>query len=85
MKMGGNGAAHLYCCYGPGEVRTPDTRFRRPVLYPTELRGHIQTQHRIILSSACEKDNTCVLTRFNARATEQPCRYSMSGPETPAG
>ncbi len=24
---------------GPGEVRTPDTRFRRPVLYPTELRG----------------------------------------------
>ena len=24
----------------PGGTRTPDTRLRRPVLYPTELRTH---------------------------------------------
>ena len=24
----------------PGKIRTPDTRFRRPVLYPAELRTH---------------------------------------------
>ena len=27
--------------YGtPGATRTPDTRFRKPLLYPTELQGH---------------------------------------------
>ena len=27
--------------YGaPGEIRTPDTRLRRPLLYPTELQAH---------------------------------------------
>src|SRR5579872_2008756 len=25
----------------PGEIRTPDKRFRKPLLYPPELRGHI--------------------------------------------
>lgn len=25
----------------PGEIRTPDTRLRRPLLYPTELQAHI--------------------------------------------
>lgn len=25
----------------PGGTRTPDTGFRRPVLYPTELLGHL--------------------------------------------
>ena len=24
----------------PGEIRTPDTRLRRPLLYPTELQAH---------------------------------------------
>jgi transcriptional regulator with XRE-family HTH domain len=24
----------------PGATRTPDTRFRKPLLYPTELQGH---------------------------------------------
>jgi hypothetical protein len=24
----------------PGEIRTPDRRLRRPLLYPTELLGH---------------------------------------------
>ena len=23
----------------PGAIRTPDTRFRKPLLYPTELQG----------------------------------------------
>ncbi len=24
----------------PGVIRTPDQRFRKPLLYPSELRGH---------------------------------------------
>lgn len=24
----------------PGQIRTADTRFRKPVLYPSELQGH---------------------------------------------
>ena len=31
-RAGGNGA--------PGVSRTPGTRFRKPLLYPSELRGH---------------------------------------------
>jgi hypothetical protein len=27
-------------CGAPGATRTPDTRFRKPLLYPTELQGH---------------------------------------------
>ena len=27
----------------PEEIRTPDTRLRRPLLYPTELQAHIDT------------------------------------------
>ena len=26
---------------GPGRSRTADQRFRKPLLYPTELRGHL--------------------------------------------
>jgi hypothetical protein len=26
-------------CGGPGVIRTPDLRFRKPLLYPAELRG----------------------------------------------
>jgi hypothetical protein len=26
---------------GPGATRTPDKRFRKPLLYPPELRGHV--------------------------------------------
>ena len=26
----------------PGKIRTSDLRFRKPSLYPPELRGHIQ-------------------------------------------
>ena len=27
----------------PGATRTHDTRFRKPLLYPTELQGHLAT------------------------------------------
>lgn len=27
--------------YVPGEIRTPDRRLRRPLLYPAELLGHV--------------------------------------------
>jgi hypothetical protein len=30
----------LFDCGGPGVTRTPDKRFRKPLLYPPELRGH---------------------------------------------
>ena len=30
-----------YFVGAPGEIRTPDTRLRRPLLYPTELRARI--------------------------------------------
>ena len=26
---------------GPGVIRTRDLRFRKPLLYPSELRGHV--------------------------------------------
>ncbi len=29
----------------PGEIRTRDTRFRKPLLYPTELQGHKAESH----------------------------------------
>ena len=54
--------------YGdPGEIRTPDPRLRRPLLYPTELLDHIQLwaislfrkNHRILLyTSPCKKSNS---------------------------
>ena len=30
---------HIFCG-APEEIRTPDTRLRRPLLYPTELQAH---------------------------------------------
>ena len=32
-------ARHLFGA--PGEIRTPDTRLRRPLLYPTELQARV--------------------------------------------
>ena|SRR5215831_13310339 len=29
----------------PGATRTPDQRFRKPLLYPSELRGHSEVSH----------------------------------------
>ena len=29
---------------GPGRSRTADQRFRKPLLYPTELRGHVENK-----------------------------------------
>ena len=35
-------ARHVHHLFGaPEEIRTPDTRLRRPLLYPTELQAHI--------------------------------------------
>jgi integrase len=31
---------------GPGQSRTADQRFRKPLLYPSELRGHLQGSER---------------------------------------
>ena len=31
----------------PEEIRTPDTRLRRPLLYPTELQAHLDTYARL--------------------------------------
>jgi hypothetical protein len=32
---------------GPGVSRTRDLRFRKPLLYPSELRGHLQKTERL--------------------------------------
>jgi hypothetical protein len=50
--LGSNGdevnAAYADDCEGkgsaPGEIRTHGPRIRNPVLYPTELRGHMRFQ-----------------------------------------
>ena len=43
-------ARHVRHLFGaPEEIRTPDTRLRRPLLYPTELQAHIDTSARLIL------------------------------------
>ena len=35
-------ARHVRHLFGaPEEIRTPDTRLRRPLLYPTELQAHL--------------------------------------------
>ena len=35
-------ARHVRHLFGaPEEIRTPDTRLRRPLLYPTELQAHV--------------------------------------------
>ena len=34
-------ARHEVLFGAPEEIRTPDTRLRRPLLYPTELQAHI--------------------------------------------
>lgn len=34
----------------PGEIRTPDLWFRRPLLYPAELQGQINIKKRTSMS-----------------------------------
>ena len=38
-------ARHIFGA--PEEIRTPDTRLRRPLLYPTELQAHFDTPAKI--------------------------------------
>ena len=41
-------ARHIRHLFGaPEEIRTPDTRLRRPLLYPTELQAHFDTPAKI--------------------------------------
>ena len=43
-------ARHVRHLFGaPEEIRTPDTRLRRPLLYPTELQAHVATSARYFL------------------------------------
>ncbi len=37
---------------GPGQIRTADTRFRKPLLYPSELQGRGALQHRFYCTGA---------------------------------
>ena len=44
-KVADGGEAQVLDKYGtPGRNRTDDTRFRKPLLYPSELRGHRKTR-----------------------------------------
>ena len=42
-------ARHVRHLFGaPEEIRTPDTRLRRPLLYPTELQAHLIEVERVM-------------------------------------
>ncbi len=48
----------------PGEIRTPDPRLRRALLYPAELLGHIILMTLFIIESQKLKVNTLLLKNF---------------------
>jgi hypothetical protein len=41
---------------GPGATRTPDKRFRKPLLYPPELRGHVAENGARVAESSKVRD-----------------------------
>src|SRR5947209_95684 len=47
-------------CDAPGEIRTPDLRFRRPTLYPAELRAPCRS---ILALAACLKRRPVVTAK----------------------
>ena len=52
-------ARHVRHLFGaPEEIRTPDTRLRRPLLYPTELQAHLVTRLPIVSSGAGDGNRT---------------------------
>ena len=52
-------ARHVHHLFGaPEEIRTPDTRLRRPLLYPTELQAQIAQRHSGELYGAGDGNRT---------------------------
>src|ERR1700761_7161223 len=56
---------------GPGQSRTADQRFRKPLLYPSELQGHIARSPIIA--------NSITAGTLSGRLPQRAmiCRYSM--------
>ena len=74
---------------GAGEIRTPDKRFRKPLLYPSELQPRSSTllyyvarpkRRSLCLDvtkhSACHP--TALAASYRAAIRERPCRCAIS-------
>ena len=54
----------------PAGIRTPDTRLRRPLLYPTELQAHIPSPRKSTLVLAIYFQLTfkdCIILRYESQ------------------
>jgi hypothetical protein len=65
-------------CGGPERSRTSDLRFRKPLLYPAELRDQI-TELSLVMYIPRDRSNS-IPTEFAAEALSSACnaRYSTS-------
>ena len=60
----------------PGEIRTPDTRLRRPLLYPTELQAHIAIEGGALTLKALERVMGIGPTQPAWKASVLPLNYT---------
>ncbi len=61
--------ASVCCANTPGVTRTPDRRFRKPLLYPAELRG----QRSLVQERGQSSDPLPATTPFHETRTRSPC------------
>ena len=59
------------CCGAPEEIRTPDTRLRRPLLYPTELQAH-KRHARIVGAGDGNRTHAASLEGWNSTIELHP-------------
>ena len=62
----------------PEEIRTPDTRLRRPLLYPAELQAHIFNVLKILWSGWWESDPRNQLGRLTFYHWTTPARTQIT-------
>ena len=51
----------------PEEIRTPDPRFRKPLLYPTELQAHMVGVVRFELTTTRSQSECATRLRYTPR------------------
>ena len=70
-------ARHVHHLFGaPEEIRTPDTRLRRPLLYPTELQAHLATRFHVCARFFLERVMGIGPTRPAWKAGILPLNYT---------
>ena len=67
----------------PGEIRTPDTRLRRPLLYPTELQAHVALPGGALTLKALERVMGIGPTQPAWKASVLPLNYTRIVYELP--